>query len=789
MARTAALAMTLFLTTCTALADPAPGPPPEFDWPAMPEIGGPDLVNPAGYAELYGTELSVSFFTSDSAFEKVDRVSLTTPGAGLSGWWLDDASMRRFSTGAAITCMRDRLSLGTSWTWFDPTVSGSPWSDKGYFSFGLLLRPSGHLSLGVAHDLGTSVAGSTCGRRFSAGLGVRPFGSEMLTVLVNARAEDIWEDEAYSAGVELRPMQGLALRADVEDDASFSAGLGIDLGRMGLSFAGRGSDDDAFTGSRGSIILGSRPRGSIMGSPGGYVRVSPGTAREEASGGLLASPVPSFSEFSMMLRRAVEDDSVEGFVLDVRRGAGNAAQAEELRSLLEMARQRGKRVFAYLQSAGNMPYYLASVAEEIYMHPSSEVAITGMGGSGFFARGLLDRVGIYPDLLHIGEYKSASDMLTRYDMSEAQREAMTALLESNQETLESAIGNGRGLSRTEVREMMGRAVFTASRALDAGLVDGMAYHDELEERLEESLGRSPRIVPLESYAAEITEARPWGPDPHVAVIVATGTITTGESGSSPLIGRTMGSETVCGLLEHASREPGAVALVLRIDSGGGDALASDDMLHALYRAAERLPVVVSMGHVAGSGGYYMACGADRIFADEMTITGSIGVITGKFVIADLVRDLGIGFETVDVSPRAGMGSMLRRYDELELEIMRESIEDSYRDFVAAVAQGRGLSGQSVDSIGRGRIWSGPDALEIGLVDEIGGVTDAIVEAWRMAGMPPGELPAIEVYPKPGLLSGLQPSLGLLQSLSAADPLLPWPPGAVLYLMAPVGLSE
>ena len=787
--RQALLAATLVATGVSASLI-APGPWPEFDWVAMPEVGGPDLVNPAGYAELPGPALEVSFFTSDSSFEKIDRVALHASGGGWSGWWDDSQSMRRFSTGLGFRSFGERLSLGLGYTWFDPTVADHPWEDKGFFSFGLLARPGRNVSVGIAHDLGTEVMGETEGRRYAAGLGLRPFRTDLVTLLVNGSAETVWEDATYSFGLDLRPLPGLSVRADVTDEGAFNAGLALEFGMAGISFAGSGTDDDAFTGSRGHLAIAAYPMENLLGAPSRILRLSPGEVGEEPEGGLFSEERPSFTEFASIVRTAASDPSVEGFLVEIRHGPGNPAQAEEIRGILEEAKSSGKPVFAYLESTGNWSYYLASVADRIYMHPGSAVVLPGMSGTGYFARGFLDKIGVYPDLLHIGEYKSASDMLTRYDMSEAQREALHAVLESCQSELRTAVIQGRSMGEDDMNRILEKAVFTSSAALEHGLVDAITYADEVEEHIEEHLQRGVRLGSVECYSASLPVQEIWGPEPHVGVVVATGVIVNGRSGHSPFLGTVMGSETICDLLRSAAAEPGVVALVLRIDSGGGDGLASEDMLHTLYSVRERLPVVVSMGSVAGSGGYYMACGADEIFADDLTITGSIGVILGKFVISDLLSNLGISHESIDISPSAGIGSMLRPYTQDELETMGEVILGAYEDFVQDVADGRGMTVREVDRIARGRIWSGTDALEIGLVDEIGGVVDAVDRAWALAEMPRSEQPVIRVYPEPGLFSGLggpMGFLGILRDASVSD-LVPMDQNSPLFLMAPVDID-
>ncbi|MEN8209857.1 MAG: signal peptide peptidase SppA, partial [Candidatus Fermentibacteria bacterium] len=273
----------------------------------------------------------------------------------------------------------------------------------------------------------------------------------------------------------------------------------------------------------------------------------------------------------------------------------------------------------------------------------------------------------------------------------------------------------------------------------------------------------------------------WGPGAHIAIVVASGAIMNGESGSFFPFGRVMGSETVCDLLREAASQTSVRAIVLRIDSPGGDALASADIHHAVDRIRREIPLVVSMGGVAASGGYYIACGADRIFADRMTITGSIGIISGKFSFGGLMDSLGINIEEVSTGPMASMNSPFRPYTDRQRDRAFNLMEDGYNLFVETVARGREMTFEEVDSIGRGRVWSGTDALEAGIIDEYGGVVDALYYAAELTEMESDEVPEICIYPTPSFTGSIAlPGFGISEDLVeflASD--------QVLYLMEPL----
>ena len=771
----------LLLLAAAAAAQPLPGPAVPFEWTACPEVGAMEVINPAGFAFIEGLRLRVGASMSDSAFEGLDGASLAMPGGGLSGWWEDACSMRRFGTSGAVGLFGGTAALGLTYEWLDPTVASSEWKDSDRWTAGLLVRPSDWLSLGLVR-LGEvdPAPGDDLDPLYRAGAAFRPFG-DLLTLTVDLETGPDLEEAAIRGGAELRPVSGLALRLAAGEDR-YRFGLEAGLGRVAVCAAALGTESMDHAGSRAELVLSSMPGENLLAPSGYFVRLTPGETDELPTRPFLGSVQPCFTDQILLLRSMASDPSVAGVIVDISDGAFNAAQAEELRGALEELRLAGKRVYAWLRSGGNGACYLASCADGVWMHPSGHLSFNGLGMETFFLREMLDDLGIYPDLLHIGAYKSASDMLTRTDISEAQREASTALLQSMQEVLVEAVGESRGLDPAGMEAVLGSGGYTAGRAVVAGLVDGVAYADEVEDRIGEEIGGDVVSVPLATYRSNRPCPVSWGPGEHVAVVVASGTITGGVSGSSFPLGRIMGSETVCDAIEAAASAPGTRALVVRIDSGGGDALASDDLYHAVSQAAERMPVAVSMGAVAASGGYFMACGADRIFADRLTITGSIGIISGKIAFGGLLDSLGVNVEAVTGGPMADMYSVFRPFTDEERERVGDLMRDGYETFVGRVAEGRGMTFEEVDAVGQGRVWSGADALELGLIDAWGGVADAVEWAAREAGMDADRMPETVVYPTPpfpgtpslpgvGITTGLDALLGGELYLYMAPPLI------------------
>jgi len=767
-----------FLVSITG-AYSAPGPNEIFDWVAYPEAGNPELVNPAGFSFISSLRLRFGMAASDSAFEGFDRVSIAFPGAGISGWWDDDFSMRKFTLSSSMNIFEKIASIGVGYTWFDPTVKVSPFSGKKFFTLGLIVRPLEWFSFGLVRRGGMDLPGDAdVETAYRTGFAVRPL-CEDLTIVTNLETGTQFEDCRFSAGVEVRPMEGFSIRADAGEDY-LSLGLEAGFGIAVLSYGATSDDNYTYSSSRGDITFSTGPGPNLLEPSGIFVRLEIDQFDELRQRPFLGSIQPCFTETALLLDRIASDNSVSGVIVDIRGSAGSLAQAEEIRNLLQRVKESGKKVYFYVEYISNGGYYLASCGSSIWIHPCGEVSFIGLALGGLFFREFLDRVGIYPDFQHIGEYKSASDMLTRSDMSDAQRRATTALLESLQRELIAGVANGTGLEPAQLCAIMNAGPYTAERAVTAGMVNGVCYQDQVEERISDELGREISTISIENYAESISADDEWGPGRHIAVVVATGFINRGKSGSSFPLGRVMGSETVCDILLEAASRTGVQAIVLRIDSPGGDALASADIHHAVERIRREIPVIVSMGGVAASGGYAMACGADRIFADRMTVTGSIGIISGKFAFGGLMDSLGINVEEVATGPMASMNSPFRPYTERERGRAFDLLEDGYNLFVEMVAEGRGMTFEEVDSVGRGRVWSGSDALEIGLIDEYGGVVDAVYHAARLTGLDIDEVPEVRIYPTPSFPGSIAfPGFGvsehLIEFLSSDQ---------VLYLMQP-----
>lgn len=472
---------------------------------------------------------------------------------------------------------------------------------------------------------------------------------------------------------------------------------------------------------------------------------------------VLGGDVVTLPDLVDAIRRAAKDDRIRAIDLRVGSLESGFAKTQELRAALAAFRESGKPVVAYLEVAGNREYYLASVADELYLMPGGLLMTTGLLADVPFFKGTLDKLKIVADLEHIGEYKSASEIWTRDSMSDAQRRATNSILDSLFEQIMNEIASSRKVSPRHVRESIDAGLLTPEDAKTRGLVDGLLYKDQVEGKLKERFGNYAEVrVRAYRGAGRLRTFR----HKRIAVINASGTIVSGRSGSGSFGGEFIGSGSLTQILEDVRKDDGIRAVVLRVDSPGGSGIASDAIWRETQLLKEEKPFVVSMADVAASGGYYIAMGADSIVAEPATITGSIGVISGKFNMRGFYESwLGIHRDQIKRGENADLFTDYQGFTDAQRAMIRQQIETFYRDFVRKAAQGRGKKEEEIDRIAQGRIWTGEQAKDLGLVDELGGLDRAIVIAKEKAGIPASERVAIEAFPK---------RQSILQSLSGDD---------------------
>lgn len=452
------------------------------------------------------------------------------------------------------------------------------------------------------------------------------------------------------------------------------------------------------------------------------------------------------------LEKAAEDEHIVGIFLDGRKGVGSSGYANlaEVRNALERFRAKGKKVIAYDVNWSEREYYLSSIADEVILNPMGVMEINGLSSQQIFFQGALEKYGIGVQVIRVGSYKSAVEPYTRKNLSSENRQQTQALLTDLWSKFLSTVGESRQLSATDLQKIADEKGFVRPQdALKAGLVDRVAYFDKAIASLKELTGQkaeeeneSVRQITLNTYASNTIsqDSSPEKIDNKIAVVYAEGSIVGGKGKIQEI-----GSDRFAKEFRQLREDDSVKAVVLRVNSPGGSATASEVILREILLTRKHKPVIVSMGNIAASGGYWISAGADRIFAEENTITGSIGVFGLLTNIQEIGENHGVTWDVVKTGRFADIGSTVRPKTEAELAIYQKSVTNTYNLFLNKVAQYRNLPRQKVDEIAQGRIWSGKEAYKIGLVDQIGGLEAAIAYAAKTAKL--GKNWQLEEYPQ------------------------------------------
>jgi len=449
---------------------------------------------------------------------------------------------------------------------------------------------------------------------------------------------------------------------------------------------------------------------------------------------------PQLRPILRALHDAAADPRVVGLIAKVG-GPLPWAVMQELRLGVCAFAASGKPTLAWAESFGEgsgemAAYVLATGFGTIWLQPGGGLGLLGVGVETTFVRGAFDKLGIEPQLEQRYEFKNAADRLMRTEFTEAHRVALDRLAESVFDEAVTAIAGGRRIEAGRVRELADTGPRTAPEALEVGLVDALGYRDQAYAEMRSRVGTDAELLFADRWRPQRRPHLPSRRKGHVALVEVRGMIVSGRTRRAPM-GRQVGSDSVGAALRAATHDEHVRAVVLQVDSPGGSAVASDTIWREVCRVRDAgKPVIVSMGQVAASGGYYIACPADVVVALPSTLTGSIGVFGGKMVVRGLFDRLGLTTGTVSRGERSMMYSPRRGFTDDERERLAATMDAIYDDFVAKVARGRGRPVVEIEAIARGRVWTGSDALGIGLVDELGGLRDAVRIARSRAGLPP-----------------------------------------------------
>ncbi|MHB1844867.1 MAG: signal peptide peptidase SppA [Deltaproteobacteria bacterium] len=693
------------------------------------------------------------------------------------------------------------VSLGVAYDAFsssDPFLAAlSSWD------VGATYRPFSFLSLaGSIRDLDTPSLGSfVLPRQYDLAVAVRPFGvHDTLAVdylfLGEQNAAALGEGPAYgqlglTAHVGMGPGLSMLLGGALpisrssgapgpQPGAIFQVGLAVDTEHVGVVGA-VAAPIAPWLPSQGDLTLGlrlSRESFESLPAPGRSYAVidledalSPQT--QTLATLLNPSEVDPFEQLIGGLDDAAKDQTLSGVLL--RYGAlpdVGLGKVEELRAAIERLRGHGKRVAVLLTGGGDHEYFLASAANEIFGIPQADYLLKGMAASEIFFGEGLQKLGVHVDVARVGAYKDAPDALTRNGPSAEQAEVDHELVAGGMRDYVYSVVQGRGVTEAAFRQTLARGISTAVQAKSERLLDDVLYPDEVGKKLGQLWG-GPVILVGDYLSREPHRAR-WGQRPTIALVNVFGLITGGKSSSGgPFsVGKTSGAETIAQAIRTAAGDPQVAAIVVRVDSGGGDGEASELIWREIIRARREKPVVVSFGDVAASGGYYLAVAGDEILAEPDTITGSIGVFAIKPDLSGLLGKLGVHAFEQSETPHAGLLDLTRGWSPEELKIMQAYVDQFYDTFITRVAEGRKLPKAGVDEIGRGRVWTGAQALQRHLIDGLGSLQDAIDHAKARAHIPGIAQVEVEVFGSEAPLLGLGPpqaDAGLLGKVLKANP--------------------
>jgi protease-4 len=634
---------------------------------------------------------------------------------------------------------------------------------------GALFRPSPWLSLSlVGRDLfvsrsGFGTAGLDLGSSAMFSAGLRPFGTDDLSF-------DVTLAKGTTAGVPLAGRGGVALvvpyvgtasgLVEVADlghpDAAVRvvAELAVSMGKASAAFGGTsGTGFDKRLGWYAMLRAEGQDRPGIP-APARVLDLE------------LASISPRGQVAVILaLERARTDPRIAGVLLRPRNSGIGMAYAQELRLQIAALRAAGKPVVCHVDSASGSEYYACAAANQVLLDPAGDLRLLGSATNVILFGETLRKIGVRADFVRIGPYKSAPEQYTQSQMSDAARAETQALLDDAHHRMLVDLASDLHVPQQHVADLMDQGPYLAHAALRAGLIKQAADEHDLDDGALDVFGHKRVMRSLPS-----DEPRSWGKRLSIGVVVVDDEIVDGDSVEIPFVDIHMtGGETVIAELDAMANDPNIRAIVLRVDSPGGAAQASDKIWRAVRRARQKKPVIASMGAVAASGGYYVASAADEIWADPSTLTGSIGIFYGKVDVAQLAQMLGVRIETFQRGKRAGAESIFRPFTDDERAALADLMRSYYRLFLARVAEGRGMSIEAVDTLGRGRVYSGDAAQRLGLVDRLGGMASALIRARALAGLGPDA--GVEVRPprKNRLLDYL---IGSSTRVSAEDAVTP-----------------
>ena len=608
---------------------------------------------------------------------------------------------------------------------------------------GFLIRPFWFVSLGMSfRDLGAKLGGDKIKREEVYSLSFRPFTDRVsLSADVMRNAGDNYKNLGYAFAVEGRMFYDISLylRADLDKNFMFGITLPFFSRRetgstvMLDTYVGKGGEGRPNMWSMG-ISLPSQmyTKGMDLSTWDTYLVIKLNrTFEENEKTFMFQRQRIVFHDITEGIRRAAVDPSIRGVVLEINNPGLGFAQIQELRDDVKKFRESGKKIYGVMKSIGNKEYYLACACDKIYFTPNSPFGLEGLSAEVYFFKGLMDKVGVKYESIRHGKYKSFNEPFTRTEMSPEFRENMESLLSDLNDQFLDDIASDRRMDRSSVEKLLDKGIVEPKEAKSMGFIDDILYPEEARKQISTNFIETR----LGTYVSEDIKTFTWGSLPEIAVIYVNGTIVNGQSSDSAFMKNT-GDDTYASMLREVFKDRNVRAVVIRVDSGGGSASASDFMWKTLLELQKeyKKPVVFSFGNTAASGGYYIACTGDAIFASPGTVTGSIGVISGKINLKELYAKLGINKEVIKMNEFADIFNESRDLTDRERALLQKSVEYIYDRFTGRVMEARGIEEKDIPNLAEGRVFTGNQAKEKNLVNTIGGLSIAIEYAAEQAGI-------------------------------------------------------
>jgi protease-4 len=726
---------------------------------ASPGAMGPGLygyVNPAMLTYLHQPDLMFAWSDDGGKWNDFDRWGLFAAvphlGFGVMRHETQMGNVSDFRLSHALGDERASIGIGYGWSSGDKEL----FNRTSVLTLGMLHRPVSMLSVGLSGTFSTS----TGDREGVLDVAVRPLRDERLTAFMDyalQRGEE-FDDGHWSIGAVAEVLPGLRLTGRYFDNEAFGLGVSFSLGNLGLTSQAHYDEEQEHGYTTYGLRLGAYDRNIVntqLMKRKKYVKLElNGTLKYQRY--ILFDDSNTLRGLTSIIDNAKKDEGIAGIAINTSGMRGNRELFWEVREKLKDFKASGKRVVVFIDNVNLSQYHFASVADRVVLDPTGSVQLEGVLFGRNYFKGSLEKLGVGFDEWRFFTYKSAYEAFSREKMSEADREQWRAIVDDMYETARTDICESRGIAPAEFDRMVNEEVlFLPEEAMERGLVDSLGRWDVVENTIKTLEGKEKPIVGPGSIARlRLPKDDYWGERPKIAIVYALGECAMDKG----ITARKLVKD-----VEAVAQDPHVKAVVVRVDSPGGDGTASDLVAEAMRKCSEKKPVIVSQGFVAGSGGYWLSMYGDTIVSAPFTLTGSIGVIGGWFYNKGITEKLGMSTDYVNIGDHAdlGFGATLplinvtvpdRNLDEEEREKMESAIRWFYKFFVEKVASGRGKEYDEIEPHARGRVWSGDDGKRIGLVDELGSLETAVAIAKEKAGIPRDEEVKIVELPKPKLFN-------------------------------------